>query len=112
MAKLKDFNRNMVERFNATIKKTFPKSEMKEAYEGYVHIHITEENISLGTLFRIVESCKEICSIENYTVSQTTLEQVFLSFARSQLDPDELRRRMRQKTTCYSKLCSCCSSTS
>ncbi|CAF4362301.1 unnamed protein product, partial [Rotaria magnacalcarata] len=34
---------------------------------------------------------------ENYTVSQTTLEQVFLNFARSQLDPDELRRRMREE---------------
>ncbi|CAM4988526.1 unnamed protein product, partial [Rotaria socialis] len=36
------------------------------------------------------------CAFENYTVSQTTLEQVFLNFARSQLDPDELRRRMRE----------------
>ncbi|CAF3390436.1 unnamed protein product, partial [Rotaria socialis] len=71
-------------------------SELKEAYEGFVHIHIDQADVSLAQLFRIIEACKETHSIENYTVSQTTLEQVFLNFARSQLDPDELRRRMRE----------------
>lgn len=95
MAKLNVFNETLVNGFYSVIKNSFPNSQLKEAYEGFVHIHIDEGAVSLAKLFRIVESSKQTYSIENYTVSQTTLEQVFLNFARSQLDPDELRRRMR-----------------
>ncbi|CAF2062271.1 unnamed protein product [Rotaria magnacalcarata] len=97
MTKLKEFNQTRVDEFYSVIKNSFANSELKEAYEGFVHIHIDQVNVSLAQLFRIIESCKETHSIENYTVSQTTLEQVFLNFARSQLDPDELRRRMREE---------------
>ena len=108
MAKLHVFNETHVNGFFSAIKQAFPNSQLKEAYEGFVHIHVNETNLSLGALFRIVESCKGQYSIENYTVSQTTLEQVFLNFARSQLDPDELRRRMRADNSWKQKLPRCC----
>jgi ATP-binding cassette subfamily A (ABC1) protein 3 len=101
MAKLKVFSENRVGGFFSEIKKSFQNSVLKDTYEGFVHIHINEANISLAQLFRIIESCKETFSIENYTVSQTTLEQVFLNFARSQLDPDELKHRMRAANSWY-----------
>jgi ATP-binding cassette subfamily A (ABC1) protein 3 len=104
MAKLKVFDENRVNGFYSVVHSTFPSSQLKEAYEGFVHIHINETALSLAALFRIIESCKEEYSIENYTVSQTTLEQVFLNFARSQLDPDELRRRMREENSCTQKM--------
>ncbi|CAF2641946.1 unnamed protein product [Rotaria sp. Silwood2] len=98
--------------FESIIKNSFANIQLKEAHEGFVHIHINEANISLAQLFRIIESCKQTYSIENYTVSQTTLEQVFLNFARSQLDPDELRHRMRKENSWSQKLtkscCHCC----
>jgi hypothetical protein len=92
----------------STIKKDFHSCELKEAYEGYVHIHVNENNLSLGALFSTMESCKEKYHIENYTVSQTTLEEVFLTFAESQLDPDELRRRMRAGITMKQRCARCC----
>ena len=107
MAKLNIFNETLVSRFYRVIQDAFPNSQLKEAYEGFVHIHINEPNISLAALFRIIESCKQTYSIENYTVSQTTLEQVFLNFAKSQLDPDELRHRMRADIAWYKRF-SCC----
>jgi len=36
-----------------------------------------------------MESNKVSLNIEDYSVSQTTLEQVFLNFARTQVPPDE-----------------------
>lgn len=113
MAKLKQFDPTTINAFYTLVRKSFPNSQLKETYEGYVQIHVNEPQISLGALFRIIESCKETYSIENYTVSQTTLEQVFLNFARSQMDPDEMRRRMRSDITCQDRFlrclsCSCC----
>ncbi|CAF3441243.1 unnamed protein product [Rotaria sp. Silwood1] len=108
MAKLNVFNETLVNGFYSVIENSFPNSQLKEAYEGFVHIHINEANISLAQLFRIIESCKQKYSIENYTVSQTTLEQVFLNFARSQLDPDELRHRMRQENSWSQKFTKSC----
>lgn len=111
MAKLRVFDENHVRGFHSDIKRSFPRSALKEAYEGFVHIHIDDPNISLSKLFHIIESSKQKYSIENYTVSQTTLEQVFLNFARSQLDPEELRRRMRADKSCcekFSKCLRCC----
>jgi ATP-binding cassette subfamily A (ABC1) protein 3 len=110
MAKLKVFDENSVNGFYSVIKNSFPNIQLKEAYEGFVHIHINETNLSLAQLFRAIESCKETYSIENYTVSQTTLEQVFLNFARSQLDADELQRRIRVENSCSKNLIRCCTS--
>lgn len=112
MAKLKIFDGDRVHGFYNEIKNAFPNCQLKEAYEGFVHIHINEANLSLAQLFRIIESCKQTYSIEHYTVSQTTLEQVFLNFARSQLDADELQHRMRSEnswTRRITRFCkSCC----
>jgi ATP-binding cassette subfamily A (ABC1) protein 3 len=110
MAKLNIFDENRVNGFYNIVKNSFSNSHLKEAYEGFVHIHIIEPNLSLAQLFRIIESCKQTYSIENYTVSQTTLEQVFLNFARSQLDADELQRRIRVENSCSKNLIRCCTS--
>ncbi|CAF0969125.1 unnamed protein product [Didymodactylos carnosus] len=103
VAKLNSFTEDKINDFFNVIKNTFPNAQFKEAYEGYIHIHIDESNLSfiLAKLFRIVESCKQKYNIENYTVSQTTLEQVFLTFAKSQLDPDELKHRLRKNRTLF-----------
>lgn len=45
--------------------------------------------LSIAKIFRLIESNKDALNIETYSLSQTTLEQVFLSFARKQFDPNE-----------------------
>ena len=49
-----------------------------------------------------MESIKEQFHIEDYSVSQTTLEQVFLNFARAQRPPRE------QRSSCTKRCCDCC----
>ena len=48
---------------------------------------VPREGVSWATLFRTLEENKKDLQIEDYLVSQTTLEQVFIYFARAQIDP-------------------------
>lgn len=40
--------------------------------------------MSIGHIFRLFEQTKEYLDLETYSLSQTTLEQVFLFFAKNQ----------------------------
>jgi hypothetical protein len=44
---------------------------------------------SIAELFSLLESNKESLKLETYSLSQTTLEQVFLSFAKEQKGVDD-----------------------
>jgi len=47
---------------------------------------ITTPNLSLGGLFQLLEDKKEEIGIIDYSVSQTTMEQVFTKFAQFQVE--------------------------
>lgn len=46
--------------------------------------YIPTTNMKWSTMFGIMESAKEQFNIESYSLSQTSLEQVFLSFTKYQ----------------------------
>ncbi len=71
------------------IEATFPKSTLKDVHQGLVHYHIADTSISWAKIFGTMERAKATYNIEDYSVSQTTLEQVFINFARSQVPPQE-----------------------
>lgn len=51
--------------------------------QGLLHYHITDPDLPLSEIFGHMKSTKEKYSaIEDFTVSDTTLEQVFLAFAK------------------------------
>lgn len=53
--------------------------------QGLLHYHITNPLISLSNIFaKMIEIKKSYTSIEDYTISDTTLEQVFLAFSKKQ----------------------------
>lgn len=54
-------------------------------FQGLLHYHVPDPNIWLSEIFTRMEKLKqEHQLIEEYTVSDTTLEEVFLTFARAQ----------------------------
>jgi len=73
------------------IESRFPCSILKDIHQGMLHYHIVDQ-VSWAKLFGTMERAKEQFNIEDYSVSQTTLEQVFINFARSQIPPQEERR--------------------
>ena len=70
------------------IESSFPGSVLKDEHQGMVHYHIRDTSITWAQLFGAIERVKLNFNIEDYSVSQTTLEQVFLNFARGQREED------------------------
>lgn len=71
------------------IQSSFPGSILKDEHEGMVHYHICDPRVSWAQIFGVIEGNKLNYCIEDYSVSQTTLEQVFLNFARTQREVEE-----------------------
>ncbi|XP_033119901.1 ATP-binding cassette sub-family A member 3-like, partial [Anneissia japonica] len=55
------------------IEKTFPECELKDEHQGIIHYHIKRSDKTWAKIFGIMERAKTTYSIEDYSVSQTTL---------------------------------------
>ena len=84
---------------------TFPDSQLKDQHDGLVHYRISRApGLTWARLFGAVERVRSTYDIEDYSVSQTTLEQVFINFARMQREPQEIK----SKSCCRACCCFCC----
>uniref|UniRef100_A0A3Q1M450 ATP binding cassette subfamily A member 14 n=1 Tax=Bos taurus TaxID=9913 RepID=A0A3Q1M450_BOVIN len=63
---------------------SFSGSELKDENRGIINYYVPSKNNSWGKMFGILEKAKEEFNLEDYSISQITLEQVFLTFAGSQ----------------------------
>nr|CAD7419101.1 unnamed protein product [Timema cristinae] len=62
-----------------------PSCVLKDEHQGLLHYHIQDPHVPWKVLFLGMERLKGAHQIvEDYTISETTLEQVFLAFARAQ----------------------------
>jgi len=65
---------------------------LKEEYMGLLTYFIEKSDLKWSTMFRLMEEAKDKFNIEDYSLSQTSLEQVFLSFAKLQKE-EKIERR-------------------
>lgn len=86
----------------------FPNGEIKDIHQGMVHYHVKDTKLTWAKIFGLMEQAKVTFNIEDYSVSQTTLEQVFINFARSQIPPKETNLGCCQKCSVLCGLCVCC----
>ena len=84
------------------IRESFPGSSLKDLHHGYVHYQVPDSELTWAHVFGTLEQAKDTYHIEDYSVSQTTLEQVFLNFARAQLPPT------MSTASCGTRCCHCC----
>ncbi|KAL1774688.1 ATP-binding cassette sub-family A member 3-like [Sigmodon hispidus] len=70
-----------VKDFKSFITLTFPGSELKQENQGVLSYYIPSKDNSWGKVFGILEKAKEQYNLEDYSISQITLDQVFLAFA-------------------------------
>ncbi|XP_047390358.1 phospholipid-transporting ATPase ABCA3 isoform X1 [Sciurus carolinensis] len=70
--------------FKAFVDLTFPGSVLEDEHQGMVHYHLPGGDLSWAKVFGILEKAKEKYGVDDYSVSQISLEQVFLSFAHLQ----------------------------
>ncbi|XP_046356672.2 phospholipid-transporting ATPase ABCA3-like [Haliotis rufescens] len=80
---------------------SYPNTHVFDDHQGYVHFQVPYSAVSLAQVFTLMEQSKVQFSVEDYSVHQTTLEQVFLSFTRWQIPPKE------DKTSLCKRICCC-----
>lgn len=82
---LKDAFLNSIIEF---IENNFDNSLLKDKHGHKLEFIIPHKGNSLGKIFGVMEINKETLGISDYSVSQTTLDQVFINFAKSQRDAE------------------------
>ncbi|XP_075906360.1 phospholipid-transporting ATPase ABCA1-like [Nelusetta ayraudi] len=73
------------------IEQQLPGSTLKEQHRNMLQYQLPTSLTSLARIFSLLSGHKEALSIEDYSVSQTTLDQVFVNFAKDQSDEDHLK---------------------
>jgi len=77
-------------RLNTFVVRLFPTAAVHESFEDRIIFNIAQHSVlSLAHTFESLENARERLHIEEYSFSQTTLEQVFIKFANEQVDDDE-----------------------
>ena len=66
------------------MRKALPSSIIKDYHQSLMHYHITDSNEKWSNIFRQMFTLNERFDFEDYFVSDTTLEQIFIMFARHQ----------------------------
>uniref|UniRef100_A0A8C1BCS3 ABC transporter domain-containing protein n=1 Tax=Cyprinus carpio carpio TaxID=630221 RepID=A0A8C1BCS3_CYPCA len=80
------------------IESELPGSTLKEKHRNMLQYQLPSSLTSLAHIFSILAKNKEFLRIEDYSVSQTTLDQVFVNFAMDQSD-DHFDSSIRRKET-------------
>ncbi|XP_060072042.1 uncharacterized protein LOC132551915 [Ylistrum balloti] len=65
---------------------SFPGSIIRDQHHGILQLDIPHSNLSVANILERLEAAKDTYSITHYSVSQTTLDNVFMSFVREQND--------------------------
>uniref|UniRef100_A0A8C3B3X0 P-type phospholipid transporter n=1 Tax=Cyclopterus lumpus TaxID=8103 RepID=A0A8C3B3X0_CYCLU len=78
------------------IERELPGSTLKEKHRNMLQYQLPTSLTSLARIFSLLSENKEALSIEDYSVSQTTLDQVFVNFAKDQSDEDHLKEHRRR----------------
>uniref|UniRef100_A0A8C4Y8L9 P-type phospholipid transporter n=1 Tax=Gopherus evgoodei TaxID=1825980 RepID=A0A8C4Y8L9_9SAUR len=72
------------------IQNSFPGIVLKERHHCMLQYQLPSRSCSLAKIFSILSAHRGTYRIEDYSVSQTTLDQVFVHFARDQSDDEPL----------------------
>ncbi|XP_063284422.1 retinal-specific phospholipid-transporting ATPase ABCA4 isoform X1 [Pelobates fuscus] len=75
------------------IETNFPGSLQREKHYNMLQYQISSS--SLARIFQLLISNKDSLNIEEYSVSQTTLDQVFVNFAKQQTEDEDIRLHPR-----------------
>uniref|UniRef100_A0A671VJX8 P-type phospholipid transporter n=1 Tax=Sparus aurata TaxID=8175 RepID=A0A671VJX8_SPAAU len=75
---------------SAYMKKSFPSIELKERHQNVLQYQLPSHACCLARVFDVLANNYDELGILDFSVSQTTLDQVFVNFAKEQTDDDVL----------------------
>ena len=96
-----------IQRLSKYIGEVFVGSILKDRHETLLHFHVPDDTLTWARVFGTLERAKTTYNIEDYSVSQTSLEQVFITFARAQrpLQADAADKNCNESC---GACCACC----
>ncbi|XP_044287962.1 glucosylceramide transporter ABCA12 [Varanus komodoensis] len=77
-----------IEKLTEFLQSNFPDTYLKDHQFNMVEYHVPMSAGGVANIFQLLELNKAVFKIRHFSVSQTTLEEVFINFARAQGDPD------------------------
>ncbi|XP_018330706.1 ATP-binding cassette sub-family A member 2 isoform X2 [Agrilus planipennis] len=78
--KVLEYKLEVVEQF---VKENFKNANLKEKFVGFLRYHIQELTVPLWKMFSLLEERKQKTDIEDYSLGQAGLEQIFIYFVES-----------------------------
>ncbi|KAJ6217457.1 hypothetical protein RDWZM_008614 [Blomia tropicalis] len=78
-----------VERVKSSIEHQFPSAILKDYHQSLLLYHITDQTEKWSHIFNEMLIINEKFDFEDYYISDTTLEQIFIMFARHQIKNDK-----------------------
>lgn len=82
------------------VEDSFPGARCAEAHNGYIRYALPDARmVPLSTLFAKLEECKRLHNLEDYSISQTSLDEIFCNFAQQQDDDANLADAAHQENT-------------
>ena len=70
----------------------FNQVEILEHYNDYYKLRVPKGDRTIGFLFSFIEAKKQDFNISEYSAAQTTLEQIFQTFANLKIDEEPNRK--------------------
>jgi len=88
----------------------YPSAKFLNEMAGTINFEIPQKDVQLVQIFQSIESHKATLGINDYSVSQTSLEQVFLRFAQEQRDRDDSMKntQVHKELTLKERMSRCC----
>ncbi|XP_065364636.1 phospholipid-transporting ATPase ABCA3-like isoform X2 [Calliphora vicina] len=81
-----------IQSVKAFVEREFPQAILQEEYQGILTFYIPLSSIKWSKIFGLMERNRDELNVEDYSISQTTLEEIFLDFAKYQReDPRQVK---------------------
>ncbi|XP_071097331.1 ATP-binding cassette sub-family A member 2-like isoform X1 [Haliotis cracherodii] len=88
------------------VERNIPAATLKEQHFNLLQYELQSESVSLAHLFSTLELAQQDLHIEDYSVSQNTLDNVFINFVKQQMEivqEDDTKTRQRSRTRARSR---------
>jgi ATP-binding cassette subfamily A (ABC1) protein 3 len=73
-----------INQIKSMVEQRFPGAVLEEAYMDILKYYVPSSDMKWSTMFGIMEEAKNNLNIDDYSLGQTSLEQIFLLFTKSQ----------------------------
>ncbi|CAL1280712.1 unnamed protein product [Larinioides sclopetarius] len=77
-------NQDKVDSIKSHFQTNLPGANLKDDHQGMLQYHVVNPSVTLSRLFKFMSHMKIQFELEDYLISDTSLEQIFLTFARAQ----------------------------